>query len=399
MSVPSKVELWMYLDGSSKLALSIRLMNVEPSPSPLKWLRFLGFVIYGRQGYISVSTNGPELDYTENIEARSYHFISDGNEPRFIDVDAMGNKTQSTSASEPSTRKRSFRQVLISRDGTCAMTGVDASFCEGCHLIPRSKGDSVPNCDPSIRYMSNLFDHRGEMYGPVDPLDDIDDPRNGILLFTAFHGTLGAGYIAFLKTPNFALTVDDIPCHQSSNAGSPNRLTLQHIQPSQSVIAVLGQLCPHNTDARQPQDISQWPPAIIVDLAYAVAALQAWGPEAFIEDVRANSREAYYDYAGDMEGDDGEDAPRDPTSQEPHQPTPRTIRYEKRSAGKALAVNPADELTPGRMDMYDVVFSLWVRSAKEARDERRVPGSGAADVADKENKVETWLQSTKRSTS
>ncbi|KAI9568219.1 hypothetical protein HD554DRAFT_2314329 [Boletus coccyginus] len=391
MSVPSKVELWMYLDGSSKLALSIPLDECRTfALTPLKWLRFLGFVIYGRQGYISMSTNGPEREvdpYTPRFFLTLLTFLG---EPRFVDVDAIDNKTRSTSTSEPSTRKRGFRQALISRDGTCAMIGVDAPFCEGCHLIPRSKGDS---------YMSNLFDHRGEMYGPVDPLDDIDDPRNGILLFTGFHRTLDAGYIAFLKTPNFALTIDDIPCHQPSNAGSPNCLTLQHIQPSQSVIAVLPSSCPHNTDARQPQDTSQWPPTIIVDLAYAAAALQAWGSEAFIEDVQANSRDAYYDYAGDVEGDDSEDAPRDPTPQEPHQPTPPTIRYKRRSAAKGLAVNPADELTPERMDMYDVVFSLWVRSVKEARDERRVPGSGAADVAEKENKVETWLQSMKRSTS
>ena len=46
--------------------------------TPLEWLRFLGFAIYGRQGYISMSMNGPELDYTAQIEAHSYYFISDG---------------------------------------------------------------------------------------------------------------------------------------------------------------------------------------------------------------------------------------------------------------------------------------------------------------------------------
>jgi hypothetical protein len=67
------------IDHRSEAALSIPLAQCETfAYSPLKWLRFLGFVIYGRQGYLSTSMNGPELDYTAQIEARSYYFISDG---------------------------------------------------------------------------------------------------------------------------------------------------------------------------------------------------------------------------------------------------------------------------------------------------------------------------------
>ena len=41
----------------------------------LKWLRFLGYAIYGREGYLSTSETGPEInDYTANIEA--VHIIS-----------------------------------------------------------------------------------------------------------------------------------------------------------------------------------------------------------------------------------------------------------------------------------------------------------------------------------
>ena len=40
---------------------------------------------------------------------------------------------------------------------------------------------------------------------------------------------------------------------------------------------------PHNSDARQPQDINQWPLPIIVDLSYASAVLQEWGHETLIE--------------------------------------------------------------------------------------------------------------------
>jgi hypothetical protein len=56
----------------------------------------------------------------------------------------------------------------------------------------------VASCDPSIKYMSNLFDHRHEAYSSKDRLDDIDDTRNGILLYSGFHCSLDKGRIAFL---------------------------------------------------------------------------------------------------------------------------------------------------------------------------------------------------------
>ena len=47
--------------------------------------------------------------------------------------------------------------------------------------------------------MSNLFNYRHEAYDLVDPLDDINDTRNGILLNVALHRSLDVGEIAFLK--------------------------------------------------------------------------------------------------------------------------------------------------------------------------------------------------------
>jgi hypothetical protein len=79
------------------------------------------------------------------------------------------------------------------------------------------------------------------------------------------------------------MTVEDIPYRQRPDAGSPpSRFTLQHVQPSR-LGGVIPRLAPHNTDARQPEDISQWPLAIIVDLFYAGAVLRAWGPTTFID--------------------------------------------------------------------------------------------------------------------
>ena len=70
------------LDNNPELALSIPLTQcMALATTPLKWLRFVGFTIYGRQGYLSMSMNGVELDYMAQIEPRSYYFISDGKPP------------------------------------------------------------------------------------------------------------------------------------------------------------------------------------------------------------------------------------------------------------------------------------------------------------------------------
>ena len=72
------VELWLSLNGTAELALSIPLAKCqELDVNP--WLRFLGYVIYGREGYLSMSDAGPPIgDYTADIVAHSYYFILAG---------------------------------------------------------------------------------------------------------------------------------------------------------------------------------------------------------------------------------------------------------------------------------------------------------------------------------
>jgi hypothetical protein len=78
----SRVRLWLSFPNvtQAKLALSIPLDKCATfAVNPLKWLRFLGFAIYGREGHLSLSKDGPDLgDYTAPIEARSYYFVSEG---------------------------------------------------------------------------------------------------------------------------------------------------------------------------------------------------------------------------------------------------------------------------------------------------------------------------------
>jgi hypothetical protein len=66
--------------GVAKLALSIPLAKCGTfAVNPLKWLRFLGYAIYGQEGCLSQTRTGPQIDdYTANVAPRSYYFISEG---------------------------------------------------------------------------------------------------------------------------------------------------------------------------------------------------------------------------------------------------------------------------------------------------------------------------------
>jgi hypothetical protein len=167
---------------------------------------------------------------------------------------------------------------------------------------------------------------------------------------------------------------------------------LQYLVPTQ-VGPSFRALAPHNSDARQPQDTSRWPSALIVDLVYAAAALQAWGPKGFTSYVRENAKGFYYD--NDVEGSDGvdddtpEDGPRGPNTQIPDQPTARSARYARRSANKAQAAHLEEQLPFS--DMLDVVMALWMRSAREVQ--RGRPSTDTADVARNQEDVQMWLQS------
>ena len=80
MPGPPVVELWFILNNISELALSIPLDKcLALSVNPLKWLRFLGYSIYGKEGYLSMSATDPPINnYSAVIAACPYYFLSEG---------------------------------------------------------------------------------------------------------------------------------------------------------------------------------------------------------------------------------------------------------------------------------------------------------------------------------
>jgi hypothetical protein len=77
----SRVQLFLRLDGNWKSVLSVPADQIPRfTTSPLKWLRFLAYAIYGCEGRLYDYPGGSEVDYTSDIQnlGDCYYFVSPG---------------------------------------------------------------------------------------------------------------------------------------------------------------------------------------------------------------------------------------------------------------------------------------------------------------------------------
>ena len=75
-------ELWIQIDDTWIPILSIPTDQFDRfTLRPLKWLRFLGFIIYGREGILRTDCDGPKVDNYDigTSQLREcYYFFSAG---------------------------------------------------------------------------------------------------------------------------------------------------------------------------------------------------------------------------------------------------------------------------------------------------------------------------------
>ncbi|KAF8325714.1 hypothetical protein F5887DRAFT_901102 [Amanita rubescens] len=333
------VELQMPIDGEYQPALSIPVETCQCfSLHPLKWLRYVGFTIYGTKGHISRSASGLAVVQYSEVDIQA--------DPFLLDPDLMDDRTSYSSTI--STRQADFAQrVTANRDGTCLMTGVTSNF-QACHIFPHAKGSQA-------QYITGLADHRNEVLDP--PLDDINDPRNGILLSVQLHRPFGASIVAFLQTPNFAMSVTDVARVMQPIGFNPSlavsRLTFQHFNAPDVVTTYVA---PHNSDARQRVDHDDWPPPLLFDIAYGCAALNTWGVPQFVNLARQRTRHIYYD--GEPDDVSGVDQKR---RQADCLIVLRGLSGEEQKKKQASNTKAADSQTP---DIADIILGLWTYNAK-----------------------------------
>jgi hypothetical protein len=83
MATSTDFHLWIRFGRDYQLVLSIPAAACATfSHHPLTWLRFLGYTIHGKQGYISRERDGSEVaDYRPgdaSISPGNYYYMSEG---------------------------------------------------------------------------------------------------------------------------------------------------------------------------------------------------------------------------------------------------------------------------------------------------------------------------------
>ena len=79
----SEVHLWLKIDDIWTDVLNVPTEDIcKYTLRPLKWLRFLGYVIYGREGVLLVGPEGPQIsdddiDRVKNLQ-EAYYYSSPG---------------------------------------------------------------------------------------------------------------------------------------------------------------------------------------------------------------------------------------------------------------------------------------------------------------------------------
>jgi hypothetical protein len=143
----------------------------------------------------------------------------------------------------------------------------------------------------------------------------------------------------------------------------------------------------------QPQNMDQWPPALILDYVYGVAVLKAWGQQDFVDYAQAQTRATYYDdIEGENEDEEDNNQITGPQPAYAHVPVASTSAqaprhdYFLRSGGP---MQPPGQQKQRRIDdIRDAVLGLWMHSAKKVGP-KPTDASGSARNED----ISMWLQS------
>jgi hypothetical protein len=178
-----------------------------------------------------------------------------------------------------------------------------------------------------------------------------------------------------LKTPNLSMTVNDVP---RAPAGAATRLTLQHLFEIPHGITL--RYAPNNTDARQPQDLSQWPTDLIVDFVYGTAVLKKWGTRTTIDLLTKMMKDKYY--TGQIREEKARNAQAAQLQMSRQDRGARLLRRTEASGSGAVA-DGEDEPERNWEDMMDIVNVFWSQP----------PMSGTRPSPQDVNRerVEAWL--------
>ncbi len=172
-SPTSLVRLFFTLENVAMPGLAIPKDDFKRySFYPLKWLRFLGYAIYGFEGDLSETEDGDTVEYSSTDLKDSYYFVSKRTcsvyifdfdlpllvvgGPSLVDVRSFPSATSSESD-----LNETFQKAVVERDINCIMTDIKANDdvrrdpCYASHIIPFIKTSDVRSFLVLVRCFSD----------------------------------------------------------------------------------------------------------------------------------------------------------------------------------------------------------------------------------------------------
>lgn len=273
------------INDSPALYLEIPVNHISLlSVHPRKYLRYLGWCIMGVAGRVAKDSPQPEDNIGDegDLEAGdvySYHTAEGIDDDHLLRraihmnvINARSTPSRFTTHSQISEERRQFRETLEQRDVRCVMTALHEYHAS--HIIPYAHENAW------IEIIVNSRANNDEV-----PNLTFNDVRNGVLVTQTIHSYLEARRIAFLKTPNPVLNMDDIHLNLNrhllagTNYPEGERFTLQLIEIFDAAdIQIVEDWCPIGRNAAFANNSNiPKPSGLLLHYNYGAAAVKWWG--------------------------------------------------------------------------------------------------------------------------
>ncbi|KAI0686105.1 hypothetical protein BC835DRAFT_1380643 [Cytidiella melzeri] len=241
------------------------LGNLQFAVKPYKWVRYATGITVGAVGGLSFDRNELNLiDYDAELPLDGlclfYHV---DNAEKLLMCPADPGLLRAHASGVTSYRDSNFRKEVIKRDCSCVVTKEAFQLCDAAHVVPFAKGD---------KYLKRFYEQRVRKIdlNTDDPLTDINDVRNGLLLSKVAHAMFGV-FSAFLMLPNFALDTPDVV----PGALTGQRKCVMHVFDEDIRKGLVGSK--HGEEARMPASELDWPPDALFEGTYAALIHKVFG--------------------------------------------------------------------------------------------------------------------------
>ncbi|PBK72157.1 hypothetical protein ARMSODRAFT_953844 [Armillaria solidipes] len=197
--------------------------------------------------------------------------------------------------------------------------------------------------------------------GGEDDIDDVDDPRNGLLVNVILHKVLGR-CAAILQTPNFIMKTTDVVTGTTPDAA---RWTL-HFFVEPNAPRTPHDIIPAGKALHVPPagECDTWPPHCLFAAVYALALITTWPAQDFLAQVRLHWLNSFY-------------------------PGMKQSRDEAKCEAKVDSDNKARK--DGEIDVFDAL--LMLREGAQNMDNDPISQSSTQKVnVDAQEKVLPWRQ-------